>query len=159
MPIVTELGAIPVTQYSVMGGGRFFPMVSREVSWIVDPESDLDKLYCTHNDMIQEIAQAVKDVEVVIIIMSTGHDFMTHFAQEFFNYMFNENLAEKCQYVVLRITNPEESRGRSSRRRSRRSNPQPKVDAEAIMRLYGLEREKIKAKICKFIKYLVAKEA
>ena len=34
-PIVTELGAIPATQYSVMGGGRFFPMVSREVSWII----------------------------------------------------------------------------------------------------------------------------
>ena len=32
--VATELGAIPVTQYSVMGGGRFFPMVSREVSLI-----------------------------------------------------------------------------------------------------------------------------
>ena len=33
--IATELGAIPATQYSVMGGGRFFPMVSREVSLII----------------------------------------------------------------------------------------------------------------------------
>ena len=29
---VTELGALPAMQYSVMGGGRFYPMVSREVS-------------------------------------------------------------------------------------------------------------------------------
>ena len=36
-----------MTQYSVMGGGRFIPMVSREVSWIIDPESDTDKLYYT----------------------------------------------------------------------------------------------------------------
>ena len=35
IPIVTELGAIPTTQYSVMGGGCFFPMVSREVSRII----------------------------------------------------------------------------------------------------------------------------
>ena len=94
----------------------------------------------------------MKDVEMVIIMMSTGRHFMTYVAQEFFNYMFNENLAEKCQYVVLRITNPEENqRGRSSGRRSRRSRSQEKVDPESIMRLYGLEREKIKAKICKFI--------
>ena len=85
---------------------------------------------------------------------------MTFVAQEFFNYMFNENLAEKCRYVVLRITNPGESHGHSSRRRSRRSNPQEKVDPETIMRLYGLEREKIKAKVCKFIniKYIGFKE-
>ena len=85
-------------------------------------------------------------------MMSTSRHFTTYIAQEFFNYMFNESLAEKCQYVVLRITNPEESRGRSSGRRSRRSRSQEKVDPENIMRLYGLEREKIKAKVCKFIK-------
>ena len=38
--VATELGAIPVTQYSVMGGGRFFPMVSREVS-LIDHSTDL----------------------------------------------------------------------------------------------------------------------
>ena len=97
----------------------------------------------------------MKDVEVVIVMMSTSRHFMTYIAQEFFNYMFNENLAEKCQYVVLRITNPEESRGRSSGRRSRRSRSQEKVDPESIMRLYGLEREKIQAKVCKFIKLVV----
>lgn len=77
---------------------------------------------------------------------------MTYIAHEFFNYMFNENLAEKCQYVVLRITNPEEGRGRrSSGRRSRRSRSQEKVDPESIMRAHGLEREKITAKVCKFM--------
>ena len=75
---------------------------------------------------------------------------MTYIAQEFFNYMFNENLAEKCSYVVLRITHPAESQGHSSGRRSRRSHTQKKVDPESVMRLYGLEREKIKAKVCKF---------
>ena len=92
----------------------------------------------------------MKDVEMVIIMMSTGHHFMTYIAQEFFNYMFNENLAEKCQYVVLRIINPEESRGQRRGRRSRRSRSQEKVDPESVMKLYGLEREKIKAKVCKF---------
>ena len=38
--VATELGAIPATQYSVMGGGRFFPMVSREVS-LIDHSTDL----------------------------------------------------------------------------------------------------------------------
>ena len=90
---------------------------------------------------------------MVIIMMSTGRHFMTYVAQEFFNYMFNENLAEKCQYVVLRITNPEESQGRSSGRQSRWSRSREKVDSESIMRLYGVEREKIKAKICKFINH------
>lgn len=94
----------------------------------------------------------MKDVEVVIIMMSTGRYFMPFTTQEFFNYMFNENLAEKCQYVVLRIANPEESRGRSSRRQSHQLNPQEKVDPESIMRIHGLEREKIKARVCKFIK-------
>jgi hypothetical protein len=99
----------------------------------------------------------VKDVEVVIIMMSTSPHFMTYIAQEFFNYMFNENLAEKCQYVVVRITNPEESRGRSSGRQSRRSRSREKVDPESIVRLYGLEREKIKAKVCKsVVSYLSA---
>jgi hypothetical protein len=91
----------------------------------------------------------VKDVEVVIIMI--GFSLASHTAREFINYMFNENLAEKCQYVVVHITNKEESRGRSSGWQSRRSRSQEKVDPEIIMRLYGLEREKIKAKVCKCI--------
>ena len=92
----------------------------------------------------------MKDVEIVIIMMSTGSYFMPFTTRDFFNYMFNENLAEKCQYVVLRITNPEESR--SSRRQS---NPQEKKDPESIMRIHGLEKEEIKAKVCKLIVYLI----
>ena len=97
----------------------------------------------------------MKDVEVVIIMMPTGRHLSTHTAQEFVKYMFYKNLAEKCWYVVVRITSPEEGRGCSDEQLSRRllSRSQEKVDPESIMRLYGLKRGKIKAKVCKFINH------
>ena len=87
---------------------------------------------------------------MVIVMMSTHPHYMTFVTQEFFNYMFTENLAENCQYVVVRIVNPEEKQGHGRGCQSRRSRSQGKVDPESIMKTYGLEREKIKAEVCKF---------
>ena len=90
---------------------------------------------------------------MVIIMMSTHPHYMNFVTQEFFNYMFTENLAKNCKYVVMRITNPEEGHGRGGGRRNRRrqSRSRENVDPERIMKTYGLERDKIKAKVCKFI--------
>ena len=95
----------------------------------------------------------LKDVEVVIIMIPTGRHLSTHTAQEFIKYMFYKNLAEKCWYVVVRITSPEEGRGCSDGQLSLLPSSQEKVDPESIMRLYGLKRGKIKAKVCKFINH------
>ena len=90
---------------------------------------------------------------MVIIMMSTRPHFMTFVSQEFFNYMFTENLAENCQHVVIRITNPAEE-GNGQRRR-RRSRSEGKVDPDTIMKTHGLEKEKIKAKLCKLMNVMV----
>lgn len=88
---------------------------------------------------------------MVIINMSSGRHFMTYVTQEFFNYMFNENLAEKCQYVVIRIVTSEESRDHNRGRQTRQSRSQEKkMSPESVMKVYGLEREKIKAKVCQY---------
>ena len=92
---------------------------------------------------------------MVIIMIPTGRHLSTHTAQEFINYMFHKNLAEKCWYVVVRITSPEEGRGciDIDGQLGLLPSSQEKVDQESIMRLYGLKRGKIKAKVCKFINH------
>ena len=85
---------------------------------------------------------------MMIIMMSNRPHFMTYITQEFFNYMFTENLAEGCRHVVIRISHNEEG---GQRRRGRRSHSQGSVDADQIMKTYGLEKENIKAKVCKLI--------
>ena len=75
---------------------------------------------------------------------------MTSLSQEFFNYMFIENLAESCHHVVLRITKDTEAggtSGRTSRRLLSRSSG--KVDVDRTMAMYGFVKEKINAKISK----------
>ena len=92
----------------------------------------------------------MQGVEILIIMMSTRPHFMTYdgyVSQEFFTYMFTKNLAESCRHVVIRITNPEDKDQGSHRRWSR---SQGKVDPDQIMKTYGLEKDKIKAKVCKF---------
>ena len=89
----------------------------------------------------------MQGVEILIIMMSTRPHFMTYVSQEFFTYMFTENLAESCRHVVIRITNSEDKDQGSHRRRSR---SQGKVDPDQILKTHGLEKDKIKAKVCKF---------
>ena len=52
-------------------------------------------------------------------------------------YMFNENLAKKCQYVVLRITHPEESQGCSNGQQRRQSCSQEVADSETMPKIWG----------------------
>ena len=84
---------------------------------------------------------------MLIIMMSTRPHFMTYISQEFFNYLFTENLAENCRHVVIRITNPEDKDQNGRRHRSR---SQGKVDPDQIMKTYGLEKYMIEAKLCKY---------
>lgn len=98
----------------------------------------------------------MRGVEILVIVMSTRPYHMTYLSQEFFNYIFAENLSESCCHVVLRITKDEEdsgtgSTGRQGRQgRSWRLRSERAVDPNKVMKMYGFEMEKIKAKICKF---------
>ena len=98
----------------------------------------------------------MRGVEILVIVMSTRPYYMTYLSQEFFNYIFTENLSETCCHVVIRITKDEDTgtastdrqlgrQGRSWRLRSERP-----VDPTKVMKMYGFEMEKIKAKVCKF---------
>ena len=108
---------------------------------------------------MQEIAQVMRGIEILVIVMSTRPYYMTYLSQEFFNYIFAENLSETCRHVVIRITKDNDAgtastdrqgrRGRSWRLRSERT-----VDPTKVMKMYGFEMEKIKAKVCKFFKLL-----
>ena len=82
-------------------------------------------------------------------MMSTRPHWMSGISQDFFMYLFSENLAEHCRHVVVRITNPADEGGKGQgRRRQRRS--QGKIVPDVIMKGYGFEKEKItKAKLRK----------
>ena len=99
------------------------------------------------------------DVEILVIVMSTRPYYMTYLSQEFFNYIFAENLSETCRHVVIRITKDEDSGTASTDRQSRRSRSwrlrsERTVDPTKVMKTYGFEMEKIKAKASKFVKIL-----
>ena len=90
----------------------------------------------------------MQGVDIVIIMMSTQPHWMAGVSQEFFMYLFTENLAENCRHVVVRITNSED--GKKGGRRQSRS--QGKLDSEMVMKSYGFEKEKVtKAKLCKLV--------
>ena len=107
--------------------------------------------------IMQEVAQVMRDVEILVIVMSTRPYYMTYLSQEFFNCIFTENLSETCRHVVIRITKDEDAgtvntdtQGRN--RRSWRLRSERRVDPDKVMKMYGFEMEKIKAKVCKLIK-------
>ena len=113
-------------------------------------------------NLLQEVAQIMRDVEILIIVMSTRPYYMTYLSQEFFNYIFAGNLSKACHHVVIRITKDEDTTGTAStdrqghRGRSLRlcRSAEGMVNPTKIMKMYGLEMETIKKKVCKFIKLI-----
>jgi hypothetical protein len=100
----------------------------------------------------------MRDVEILIIVMSTRPYHMTYLSQEFFNFIFAENLSEACRHVVIRITKDEDNAGTASTDRQghrgrswRLRRSEGTVNPTKVMKMYGLEIEQIKAKVCKFM--------
>ena len=100
----------------------------------------------------------MRDIEILIIVMSTRPYYMTYLSQEFFNYIFAENLSEACRHVVIRITKDEDDTGTASTGRQGhrgrswrlRRSAEGMVNPTNVMKMYGLEMETIKKKVCKY---------
>ena len=102
----------------------------------------------------QEVAKLLQGVEIVIVSMSTRPYYMASLSQEFFNYMFAENLAVNCRHVVIRITKDDDPKERGHQdfgRRHHWSRSGGRVDVEKVLKMYGMEKERIKAKMCKWM--------
>ena len=96
---------------------------------------------------MQEVAQALQGVEVVIILMSTLPFYLEPLSREFFTYMFADKLAVSCHHVVFRITKdlvPKELKGKHDV-----IGRGGKVNIGKAMNNYGFVKRKIKAKKCK----------
>ena len=106
----------------------------------------------------------MRGVEILVVVMSTRPYYMTSLSQEFFNYIFMENLSETCQHVVIRITKDEDTNtgaGDNKQSRSRRNwrlRSEGKVDPDKVMKMYGFEKEKIMAKVCKLLLIIISLE-
>ena len=103
--------------------------------------------------LAQKIAKAIQKVEIVIVMMSTRPHWNSIISEDFFTYLFKENLAENCRHVVVRITNPPE-RSKDEETilpMSDGTRSIGKVDPEQIMKWsYGFEKKSVtKAKLCK----------
>ena len=81
---------------------------------------------------------------MAIVIMSTRPYYMTTLSEEFFRYLFEENMAASCQRIVVRITNDSEQ-GTQGRRCIRSQ----KVDVKKTLEMYGFNKKKIKANLSK----------
>jgi hypothetical protein len=78
---IAQLGAVPLTQYQVMSGGRFFPSVTRE-----------------------DISQVMQGVDVLVVTTLNGPWSVDFLAKEFFQCLVEEKLLDQCKAVVVRIS-------------------------------------------------------
>ena len=90
--------------------------------------------------VMQEVAQVMQGVEVFIALVPNHFNFMS---QDFYHCLLSENLMDRCKVVVARLVHVE---GFKVERRGRR-NAKP-MTPEALMKMHGLETEKIKSKLC-----------
>lgn len=81
------------------------------------------------------------EIEIAIVIMSTRPYYMTTLSEEFFRYLFEENMAASCQRIVVRITNDSEQGTWHIRSQ--------KVDVKKTLEMYGFNKKKIKANLSK----------
>ena len=135
-----QLGATPTAQYQVMGGGRFFPSVSREASsWCAFFGGSARRFtFIMSYVPAQEIAQAMQGVDILMTITSSAPWFHDFWAQEFFQCLTSDNLLDKCRAVVVRMV-PWKST-------NSRAKPQT---VDNILKLIGFDD--LKDKLCKLV--------
>ena len=89
---------------------------------------------------MQEVAQVMQGVDIVIIFMTSPY-FSFYYKDFFFDYMFKENLAKHC-HILIRIQH-------DTHATIHYNASTPSSNPDDVMSQHGLERKKIKAKISK----------
>ena len=94
--------------------------------------------------VMQEVAQVMQGVEVFIAMVPNSLHYFNFMSQDFYHCLLSENLMDRCKVVVARLVRVE---GSKMERRGRR-NAKP-MTPEALMKMHGLETEKLKSKLRK----------
>ena len=145
------LGAQPGLTYQVMGGGRFFPSVSRKVGPCSQPASNtvgIANINCREIELfiifqlLQKVAETMKGVEILIAMIPTQpHFFDQIHGRKFYSSLIEDNLMDKCSMVVARIVDNYEASGHGDK---------PDTDPMTIMEKQNIDLTKFKEKLRKY---------
>ena len=93
---------------------------------------------------MQEVSQVMQGVEVFIAMVPNTLHYFNFMSRDFYHCLLSENLMDRCKVVVARLVQVE---GSKMERRGRR-NAKP-MTPESLMKMHGLETEKLKSKLRK----------
>ena len=99
--------------------------------------------------VMQEVAQVMQDVDILIIFMTFPY-FSFYYKEFFFDYMFSDTLV-KCCHILIRI----QSHAHLYDPKTYYNHPPPPSDLDDVISRHGLDRKKIKAKISESIAIVV----
>ena len=89
--------------------------------------------------VMQEVSQVMQGVEVFIALIPNYFHFSNFMSRDFYHCLLSENLMDRCKVVIARLVHVEGSK--VERRGRRNTKPIP----EDLMKMHGLETEKLKS--------------
>ena len=101
--------------------------------------------------LLQELAQTLRgsEIQIAIIILSATYHFATSVSEEFFRYLFEENMAGHCHHVVVRITNDYDLNQKDTHRRRHFWSRSQRVDVKQTLEVFGFDKKTTSANLSK----------
>ena len=84
----------------------------------------------------------MQGVDIFIAIVPSTFHYYDFMSRDFYHCLLSENLMDRCKFVIARLVNVEGSKQQRRRRNAKDTTP------EAVMKMHGLETEKINSKLC-----------
>lgn len=91
----------------------------------------------------------MQGVDILVAVIPSSFHYYDFMSREFYHCLLSENLMDRCKFVIARLVNVEGSKQRRQRRNRKDMTP------EAVMKMHGLETEKLNSQLCEFFTHPV----